>query len=82
MKERIFSIIVQNRFGVLAKVSSLFSRRGCNIRSLTVFETQEPGLSRMTIVFAEEDEKALQIYHQLGKLEDVKRVALLAEMEI
>jgi acetolactate synthase-1/3 small subunit len=79
MQERIFSIYVQNRFGVLAKVSSLFSRRGCNIKSLTVFETSEPGISHMTIVFTEEDEKAYQIYNQLGKLEDVKRVALLSE---
>ena len=66
------SIIVENRFGVLARVAGLFSARGYNIDSLTVSETQDPETSRMTVVVNAEDEKILeQIKKQLNKLIDV-----------
>jgi len=66
------SVLVENRFGVLARVAGLFSARGYNIDSLTVSETQDPSVSRMTIVVNAEDERILeQIKKQLNKLIDV-----------
>ncbi len=67
--------LVENRFGVLARVSSLFSARGYNIESLAVGETQDPSVSCMTIVVEAEDEGVLeQIKKQLHKLIDVVTV--------
>ena len=64
--------LVENKFGVLARVSSLFSARGYNIESLAVGETQDTSISCMTIVVNAEDEKILeQIKKQLHKLIDV-----------
>lgn len=64
--------LVENRFGVLARVASLFSARGYNIASLAVGETQDPTVSCMTIVVEAEDERVLeQIKKQLHKLIDV-----------
>lgn len=66
------SVTVENKFGVLARVAGLFSARGYNISSLAVSETQDPGISCMTIVVNAEDEKVLeQIKKQLNKLIDV-----------
>lgn len=66
------SILVENKFGVLARVAGLFSARGYNIDSLTVSETQDPTISRMTVVVNAEDEQILeQIEKQLHKLIDV-----------
>ena len=66
--------IVENKSGVLAHISGLFSSRGFNIDSLTVGRTEDPSLSRMTIV-TEGDEAILeQIRKQLGKVIDVLRV--------
>ena len=64
--------LVENKFGVLARVSSLFSARGYNISSLAVGETQDPAISCMTIVVNAEEERVLeQIKKQLHKLIDV-----------
>lgn len=69
------SILVENKFGVLARVAGLFSARGYNIDSLAVSETQDSTISRMTIVVNAEDEKILeQIKKQLHKLIDVVTV--------
>lgn len=68
------SILVENRFGVLARVAGLFSGRGYNIESLTVAETQDPQISRMTIVTFGEDRVIEQINKQLNKLVDVIKV--------
>jgi len=66
---------VENRFGVLARVASLFSARGYNIDSLAVGETHDPTVSCMTIVVNAEDEKILeQVKKQLHKLIDVIKV--------
>ena len=68
------SVLVENKFGVLARISGLFSARGFNISSLAVGETEDPTVSRMTIV-VEGDEKTLeQIKKQLNKLIDVIKV--------
>ena len=64
--------LVENRFGVLSRVASLFSARGYNIESLVVGETHDPTVSCMTIVANAEDERILdQIKKQLNKLIDV-----------
>lgn len=68
------SILVANKFGVLARVSGLFSGRGFNIDSLTVAETQDPSVSRMTIVTRGNDQIIEQITKQLHKLIDVIKV--------
>jgi acetolactate synthase-1/3 small subunit len=66
------SVLVENKFGVLARVAGLFSARGYNIASLAVSETQDPSISYMTIVVEAGDEKILeQIKKQLNKLIDV-----------
>lgn len=66
------SILVENKFGVLARVAGLFSARGYNIDSLAVSETQDSTISRMTVVVNAKDEKILeQIKKQLNKLIDV-----------
>ncbi len=68
------SVLVENKFGVLARISGLFSARGFNIESLAVSETEDPIVSRMTLV-TEGDEKTLeQIKKQLNKLIDVIKV--------
>jgi len=74
--------LVENRFGVLARIASLFSARGYNIDSLAVGETQDPTISCMTIVVNAEDERVLeQIKKQLRKLIDVITVIDLTRRE-
>lgn len=69
------AVLVANQPGVLARVAALFSRRGYNIDSLAVGETEDPAVSRMTIV-AEADEVTLeQITKQLHKLVDVLKIS-------
>lgn len=75
------SVLVENKFGVLARISGLFSARGFNISSLAVGETEDPTVSRMTIV-VEGDERTLeQIKKQLNKLIDVIKVVDFKEGE-
>ena len=70
MQRKVISILVQNHAGVLARVSSLFGRRGFNIDSLTVSATNDPGISRITVV-VHDDEKVLdQIMKQTQRLEE------------
>lgn len=75
------SVLVENKFGVLARVASLFSGRGFNIESLTVAETLDPTISRMTIVTSGDDRIIEQIIKQLRKLIDVIKVVDLEEYE-
>lgn len=70
--KRTISLLVENKFGVLARIAGLFSARGYNITSLAVSETLDPTVSYMTIVVEAGDEKILeQIKKQLNKLIDV-----------
>ena len=74
MDKFIISVLVENKFGVLARISGLFSALGFNIVSLAVGETEDPEMSRMTIV-VDADERILeQVKKQLNKLIDVIRV--------
>jgi len=67
----IISVLLENESGALSRVSGLFSARGYNIESLTVAPTNDPTLSRMTIVTIGDDRKIDQIEKQLNKLVDV-----------
>ncbi len=69
--EHMISVLVENRFGVLARIAGLFSARGFNITSLTVGETEDPSVSRMTIVVKGDDRILEQVSKQLNKLIDV-----------
>lgn len=73
------SVLVENRFGVLARVSGLFSGRGFNIDSLCVGETDDPSVSRMTIVVKGDERVLEQITKQLRKLIDVIKVSDLTK---
>lgn len=81
MQKYILSVTVQNNAGVLARVSSLFGRRGYNIDSLTVSATTDPKISRMSIIVQGDEPILEQIIKQLLKLEEVMRVDHLQEDE-
>jgi acetolactate synthase I/III small subunit len=72
--KHIISVLVENKPGVLSRVSGLFARRGFNIESLAVGTTEDPSVSRMTIVASGDDQVLEQITKQLYKLIDVIRV--------
>ncbi len=75
----IISILIENEAGALSRVAGLFSARGYNIESLTVAPTEDPSLSRMTLVTRGSDEIIEQITKQLNKLVDVVKLIDLAE---
>jgi len=72
---RTISVLVENKFGVLARISTLFAARGFNIDSLAVGETENPAISRMTIVVKGDDFILEQVTKQLNKLIDVIKVS-------
>ncbi len=75
----IISLLVENESGALSRISGLFSARGYNIESLTVATTEDPTLSRMTIVTAGSDKLIEQITKQLNKLVDVVKLQDMTE---
>ena len=75
------SVLVENKFGVLARISGLFSARGFNISSLAVGETEDPTVSRMTIVVEGDDKTLDQVKKQLNKLIDTIKVVDFKEGE-
>lgn len=75
MKQFVISIRVSNKFGVLSRVSSMFSRRGFNIDSLTVSATETAGVSRMTITATGDDYARKQIILQLNRLHEVLEIS-------
>lgn len=77
----IISLLMENEAGALSRVAGLFSARGYNIESLTVATTEDPTMSRMTIVTRGSDAVIEQIYKQLNKLIDVIAVMDLSEGE-
>jgi acetolactate synthase-1/3 small subunit len=68
------SVLVENKPGVLTRVAGLFARRGFNIDSLVVAETEDPELSRMTISVDEQDQNVEQVTKQLHKLINVLKI--------
>lgn len=79
MQNYLLSALVNNHFGVLTRISGLFSRRGYNIKSLTVGETENPDISRMTIEFYGDEHTLRQIKKQLSKVIDVISVRVLED---
>lgn len=79
MKKRIYSVLVENRSGVLCKVAGLFSRRSYNIDSLAVGETDDASVSCMTIVSSGDERTIEQIEKQLNKKLDVIKVKTFDE---
>lgn len=77
--EHVISVLVENRFGVLAHIAGMFSGRGFNIDSLAVGETEDPSVSRMTIVVRGDDKIVQQILKQLNRQVDVIKVEDLAQ---
>ena len=75
----IISLLMENEAGALSRVAGLFSARGYNIESLTVAPTEDPSLSRMTIVTRGSDDIIEQITKQLNKLIDVVKLADITE---
>ncbi|WP_284643963.1 acetolactate synthase small subunit [Paenibacillus silviterrae] len=78
IRKHTISVLVNNQPGVLQRVSGLFGRRGFNIESITVGESEEQGLSRMVIVTTGDDQTLEQISKQLYKLIDVIKVVDLS----
>lgn len=77
--KHIISILLENESGALSRVAGLFSARGYNIESLTVAPTEDPTLSRMTLVTRDSDHIVEQITKQLNKLIDVVKLVNLSE---
>ncbi len=79
MKKHTLAVTVENRPGVLTRVATLFRRRGYNIESLAVGATENPSISRMTIVVTGDDKIIEQVSKQLYKLVDVIKVVDITE---
>ncbi len=79
--KHLISVEVENRFGILARIVSLFSARGFNIDSLTVGETEDSTISRITIVVPGDNQVIEQVIKQLRKLIDVIKVVDLTQEE-
>ena len=77
MQKYILSVTVQNNAGVLARVSSLFGRRGYNIDSLTVSATTDPKISRMSIIVQGDEPILEQIIKQTARLEETRDIFVL-----
>ncbi|MBQ7983443.1 MAG: acetolactate synthase small subunit, partial [Clostridia bacterium] len=73
----VIAVYVENKFGVLARVSGMIMRRGFNIDSLTVGETDDPQYSRITITLNGDEYARRQLILQLQKLFNVRQVKLL-----
>lgn len=75
----VIAVYVENKFGVLTRVTSMFTRRGFNIDALTVGETESPKYSRITICLSGDGYAKKQLINQLRKLYNVKKVEVLDE---
>ncbi len=79
MNNHLITVLVENHAGVLSRVAGLFSRRGFNIESLAVGTTEDPEISRMTIIVAGDDKTVEQVSKQLNKLIDVIKLKILSK---
>ena len=77
MTRYVIAAYVENKYGVLARVTGMFMRKGFNIDSLTVGETENPAYSRITITLEGDDYAREQLIYQLQKLHNVKNVVLM-----
>lgn len=77
MKNTILSVLVENNYGVVARIAGLFMRRGFNLNSFTGEETHDKNTSRITISVTEDENSIYQIQKQVEKLVDIKKVKVL-----
>ncbi len=77
MNKQVISVLVDNHSGVLTRISSLFGRRGFNIDSLTVSATNDPSVSRITIVVHDDAKVLQQIVLQTARLEETRHIFVL-----
>ena len=82
MNKFVIAVYVENKFGVLTRVTSMFTRRGFNIDALTVGETESPEYSRITISLSGDGYAREQLINQLRKLYNVKKVEVLEDDSI
>ena len=82
MSKFVIAVYVENKFGVLTRVTSMFTRRGFNIDALTVGETESPEYSRITISMSGDGYAREQLINQLRKLYNVKKVEVLEDDSI
>ena len=78
-KKFIIAVYVENKFGVLTRVTGMFTRRGFNIDALAVGETESKDFSRITITFTGDEYAKEQLVNQLNKLHNVKKVDVLED---
>lgn len=81
IKQYTIGALVSNKSGVLTRISGLFARRGYNIESLCVCATEDPELSRMTIILNGDEYLLYQMIKQMDKLEDVKKIGCANELD-
>ena len=81
LKRYTISALVSNKSGVLTRVSGLFARRGYNIESIVACATEDPELSRMTVILLGDEYTLYQMIRQMDKLEDVKKVGCANELD-
>jgi len=74
VKNKILSVLVENNYGVVARIAGLFTRRGFNLNSFTGEETDDPNISRITISVTQKEDEIYQIKKQVEKLVDIKKV--------
>ncbi|MBQ3835022.1 MAG: acetolactate synthase small subunit [Elusimicrobia bacterium] len=79
MERFVIAALVENKYGVLTRVAGLFMRKGFNIDSLTVGETEDPNFSRITITLSGDENDKEQLINQLKKLHNVKSVKHIKE---
>ena len=82
MKNTILSVLVENNYGVVARIAGLFTRRGFNLNSFTGEETHEKNISRITISVTEDENSLYQIQKQVEKLIDIKKLRYLIASKI
>ena len=82
MSKFVIAVYVDNKYGVLTRVTSMFTRRGFNIDALTVGETENPNYSRITITLDGDDYMRQMLINQMKKLYNVKKVEVLDDSPI
>ena len=81
IKKYTIGALVSNKSGVLTRISVLFARRGYNIESVAACATEDPELSRMTVVLVGDEYTLYQLIRQMDKLEDVKKIGCANELD-
>ncbi len=81
IKKYTIGALVSNKSGVLTRISGLFARRGYNIESVAACATEDPELSRMTVVLVGDEYTLYQLIRQMDKLEDVKKIGCANELD-